>query len=176
MEDPSLMTHEAAIRYFLDEVGPSLAAAGTVERVIRRFAAFYTTTRIVGADENDWDEFCLEIGCYQKIYFPEPGDYRGRGNDAQVDGESKYLQVSLRRAVHPCGVMEGVSEYDDGAFEMSVVLYFKPMNDRSLYIMVECSDGETLEKELSVAMTQPALRYLRERPITSIYYYVGGAG
>jgi hypothetical protein len=177
MPYPLRLSYEEAITYYLTEVGPSLAKYATLNDIIEQFAEFYTTTRIDGATpEFDQDMICIEIGCYSQIVFPEPGDYRSRGDEAQTIGDSKQLQVSIRRTVHPCDALPDGSEFDDDAFEMFFDTYFGEMDDASLRGFMECISPDQLVATLRREMTVKPLRDLLSRSPESFSYAVGGAG
>ncbi|MGL6073673.1 MAG: hypothetical protein ACRC8S_05875 [Fimbriiglobus sp.] len=177
MKDPWLLTHEDAIRYFLNTLGPQLEAAGQVQNVIDRFVEFYKNTRIVGADlDQDTDDFCIESGAYWKITSPKPDDFRGKGDSCFGSDDKRYLQVSVRRTVHPIGVLELYSQFDDDAFEMCFNMYFEPTEENCPSVYVECQTPETLGPELLLANEREPLKSLLSRTPLSTFYFVGGAG
>lgn len=126
--------------------------------------------------EYDTDDFCLEAGAFPKMGPARPGDYRGRGSEGGRVVDRLFIQVNLRRTVHPIGVLEIHSQFDDEAFEMNAVLYFEPTEEKRPSVFVERQDPGHLKRELTAAMDRPLLRSLVGRGVDSVVYFVGGAG
>jgi hypothetical protein len=174
---PDELSADQAIAYFLDFARQLLAGPVSPKNVLTEFLDFYRECRVIGApveEGYDTDTFCIESGNYAKTSAVDIDDFRGRGDVGYTSGP-KEMQISICRTVHAIDALPDNSEFDDDAFEMSIVLYFGKTEDSSSFYL-EVSTLEQLETELPKIFESPLIRRLVEQAPSDTTASVGGAG